>query len=70
MNEELFVIGVVVLRGTRKINSQSVREQALEIARKGNERVGVAGRDGWSDINRDAERYVQSYHSFNVMHNC
>ena len=67
VKEQLCVIGKVVLRGTRIVIPQSLRQQVLAIAHEGH--VGICAtklrlrtKVWWPGIDKDAERYVRSCH--------
>ena len=67
VKEELCVIGKVVLRGTRIVIPQSLRQQVLAIAHEGH--VGIVAtklrlrtKVWWPGIDKDAEQYVRSCH--------
>ena len=67
MKEELCAIGKVVLRGTRIVIPQSLRQQVLAIAHEGH--VGIVAtklrlrtKVGWSGIDKDTELYARSCH--------
>ena len=67
VKEELCVIGKVVLRGTRIVIPQSLRQQVLAIAHEGH--VGIVAtklrlrtKVWWPGIDKEAEQYVRSCH--------
>ena len=67
VKEELCAIGKVVLRGTRIVIPQSLRQQVLAIAHEGH--VGIVAtklrlrtKVWWPGIDKDAEQYVRSCH--------
>lgn len=67
VREELCIIGKVVLRGTRIVIPQSLRQQVLAIAHEGH--VGIVAtklrlrtKVWWPGVDRDAEQYVRSCH--------
>lgn len=67
VREELFVIGKGVLRGTRIVIPQSLRQQVPTIAHLGH--VGIVAtklrlrtKVWWPDIDKEAEQYLSSCH--------
>ena len=67
VKEELCAIDKVVLRGTRIVIPQSLRQQVLAIAHEGH--VGIVAtklrlrtKVWWPSIDKDAEQYVRSCH--------
>ena len=67
VREELYIIGKVVLRGTRIVIPQRLRQQVLAIAHEGH--VGIVAtklrlrtKVWWPGVDRDAEQYVRSCH--------
>ena len=67
MKKELCVIGKVVLRGTRIVIPQSLRQQVLAIAHEGH--VGIVAtklrlrtKVWWPGIDKETEQYVRSCH--------
>ena len=67
MKEELCVIGKVVLRGTRIVIPQRLRQQALAIAHEGHveivaRKLRLRTKVWWPGIDKEAEQYVRSCH--------
>ncbi|XP_022795609.1 uncharacterized protein K02A2.6-like [Stylophora pistillata] len=67
VKDELCAIGKVVLRGTRIVIPQTLRQQVLAIAHEGH--VGIVAtklrlrtKVWWPGIDKDAEQYVRSCH--------
>lgn len=67
VREELCFIGKVVLRGTRIVIPQRLRQQVLAIAHEGH--AGIVATElrlrtkvWWPGVDRDAEQYVRSCH--------
>ena len=67
VREELCIIGIVVLRGTRIVIPQSLSQQVLAIAHEGH--VGIVAtklrlqtKVCWPSIDHDAEHHVRSCH--------
>ena len=67
MKKELCAIGKVVLRGTRIVIPQSLRQQVLAIEHEGH--VGIVAtklrlrtKVWWPGIEKDVEQYVRSCH--------